>query len=138
MAEVLTLQQIEDQHPGFKAYCLDQFVGNECYSDEYRETQPAKGLGMIAEWAELVTPLADQSDAVGMLALVGEWLGAIVRIHSEDHTSEPWLYSYAGAEELEPVLRVYFDALWEVNRHPYGYEGTPVMLVEDYLEDQQA
>lgn len=137
MAEVLTLQQIEDQHPGFKAFCLDQFVGNECGSDEYRETQPEKGLRMIAEWAEVQDRvLGYEAGDVEMLRLVREWLDAIIRAHGEDHTADPWNYAYAGAEELEPVLRVYFDALWEVNRHPYGYEGTPVMLIEDFLDTQ--
>lgn len=131
------LQNLEDQYPGFKEWCREQFVGNECESDEYRETQPAKGLGYVADWAEARNEVLGYSAGENrMLSLVRDWLDAIIRAHGEDHDADPWSYAYAGADELKPVLRLYFDTLWELDRHPYGYEGTPVLLLEWFDKDR--
>lgn len=141
----MTFKEIEAQHPGFKAWAREAYIGNECGSDEYRETQPFKGLKFIADWAGIVENASAYGDALDpdrhpevgvlpMLRLVKSWLDKILWEHSQDHTDEPWIKAYAGAEELEPVLGLVFDALWEAGEHPYGYE--PEELLPWYLEDK--
>lgn len=118
----MTWRDLEQQHPGFLAYLRDLYVGNECDTDEYRETQPAKGLEHIAAWASARADVLgfEASETTKMLTLVRDWLDAIVRIHGEDHDADPWVYSYAGSEELQPVLAIVFDTLIAVDEHPYG------------------
>lgn len=109
----LTYAAAEEAHPGLIAYLREQFIGNECDSDEYRETQPAKGLGMAAHWAEL-DPSAD-------MTLVVEWLQAVGLGGS-----------YAGASELALVLGAYFDALMAQGEDPYY--GADVAAAVDIYE----
>lgn len=104
----MTLAELEAAHPGFKAYCRDSFVGNECGSDEYRETQPAKGFSYIADWLEGIHPNYLDPEALDLIAL---WTRALA--------DDPGA-SYGGADELAPVLARYFDYLWENDRHPYS------------------
>ena len=118
----MTWRDLEQQHPGFLAYLRELFVGNECCSDEYRETQPAKGLEFVARWAETRNLVLgyQASELAPMLTLVRDWLAAIVQAHGEDHTEDPWSYAYAGSDELQPVLSIVFDTLIEAGDHPYG------------------
>jgi len=112
-----------------------EFVGNECGTDEYRETQPGKGFMFIAEMFDLVqydpqgSPLDDQ---VEMLREIRTWIDAIIRT-CEDVNSKTWEVSYAGAAELEPVLTRMFDMCWADNRHPYEYSAEE--LIARYHED---
>jgi hypothetical protein len=101
----MSFAELEALHPGIRDYCRSSFVENECGSDEYRETQPAKGMGMIADWTERV----DVPWEGPMMGLVARW----VTVVSE---GEGW---YAGADELVPVLTIYFDFLWDRGEHPY-------------------
>jgi hypothetical protein len=104
----MTLKEIEAAHPGFKDYCRDSFTGNECDSDEYGETQPAKGFGYIADWLDGIHPEHLDPEAL-------EAIAAWVRALADDPGSR-----YGGAEELVPVLQRYFDWLWDQGRHPYS------------------
>ena len=104
----MTLAELEQAHPGFKAYCRDSFVGNECDSDEYGETQPAKGFGYIADWLESIHPEHLDPEALDEIAL---WTRAL----ADDPGAR-----YGGADELRPVLARYFDHLWDAGRHPYS------------------
>lgn len=122
----MTLAELEAAHPGFKAFCRESFVENECGSDEYRETQPAKGMGMIANWLEGIHPEYLGSEALDEIAA---WVSALA--------SEPGS-SYGGADQLVPVLGRYFDWLWEMGDHPYS----EVSEIDQYelqwfLESQQ-
>ena len=130
----MTYKEAEERFPGFRAYCREQFIGNECDSDEYRETQPAKGLGMIADWAHVKGTFGYEQAETEMLRLVRDWINAMIGAHEGDHTAESWLYAYAGAEELRPVLGIYFDTLWELDRHPYEHEVE--LLLEWYGLDR--
>jgi hypothetical protein len=88
-----------------KAWLRESYVGNECDTDEYGETQPVKGLTMIAD---LASALENDRDRVNALMVqVSEWTRA-------------WDGSrYGGAEELMPLYGQYFDVLWDRGRHPY-------------------
>ena len=136
----MTWRDLEQQHPGFLSYLRDLFVGNECDTDEYRETQPAKGLEYVAQWANTRNQVLgySASELAPMLTLVRDWLDAIVQAHGEDHSADAWTYAYAGSEKLTPVLEVVFDTLIEAEQHPYG--DTPelarAMWLDDFKEHQ--
>lgn len=121
----MTLAELEAAHPGFKAYCREQFVGNECGSDEYRETQPAKGMGMIANWFDQIHPEYPEGEA---FEEIEKWVAALAADAGG---------SYAGADELVPVLARYFDSLWERDLHPYSaVEEIAQYELQWFLEDQ--
>jgi hypothetical protein len=80
-------------------------VSNECDTDEYRETQPAKGLHYIADffndWSPGVSAVYEQME------LVKKWLDAGANLGD----------AYSGAAELEPILNNCFDFIWERGGH---------------------
>jgi hypothetical protein len=137
----MTWRDLEQQHPGYLAYAKDLFIGNECDTDEYRESQPAKGLEYVARWAQVRNQVLgySASELAPMLQLVRDWLDAIVRAHDEDHTDDPWEWAYAGSGELPPVLSVVWDTLIEAGEHPYG--DTPelswALWGDGFEEDQE-
>ena len=112
----------EQTHPGVREWAREAFVGNECDTDEYGETQPAKGIGYILEWTERAGDPKDPE----MWADVRAWLDAMAGGGR-----------YAGADELMPVLVRCFDLLWSAGEHPYydntdeGREG----LLEQWREE---
>lgn len=120
----MTLAELEVAHPGFKEFCRESFVGNECDTDEYGETQPAKGWRYIADWLDAIYPAKLDPDAMIEIA---DW----VRACAEGDR-------YSGANELVPVLGRYFDWLWETGEHPYSEVSD---LTEHelawFLEDQE-
>lgn len=85
----------------FKVWQRQQEVDNECGSDEYRETQPGKGLHYIADffddWAPGVDAVYEQ------MALVKVWLDAGANLGD----------AYSGNEQLVPILNNCFDFMWE-------------------------
>lgn len=121
----MNFAEAEKAHPGFRAWARDQFVGNECDSDEYRETQPAKGLGYAADCLDRLAAQGARHDEFARLTAV--WL-----------TAKAAGGSYAGADALEPVLTIYFDVLWEAEEHPYFEWGAADEWVSDYLEEVPA
>lgn len=120
----MTWKEAFEAHPGLRAYAREQFVGNECDSDEYGETQPAKGFSYIADWFESLRPNYPEED---VLREIITWVEALA--------DEPG-GRYAGAEQLQPVLARYFDFLMESGQHPY--EHTPEELLSWYLEDKES
>jgi hypothetical protein len=78
---------------------------------------------MIADWAER-THLHEPN--LGMLTYIRYWLDAVI---------EGGQARYAGAEQLRPVLGIYFDLLWETDEHPYGHE--PELLLEWFQMDRE-
>jgi hypothetical protein len=110
-----------------RIWSRDNFTGNECGSDEYRETQPAKGFGMITELFEIYEGGAHDDEARDTLRLVESWLHHMNNPQPED-------YSYAGADELVPILERYHDRLWDtMGKHPYDYSAEEVL--NQYMED---
>jgi len=91
----------------YKAKSRADYVDNECYSDEYRETQPAKGI------RHALKAIADATieERSKLDDLMRDWLHAWA-LGEEDN-------SYAGAEELDPLLKLVHDILWEHGTHPY-------------------
>lgn len=85
------------------------YIDNECGSDEYRETQPAKGLGFIARGAELLADQDNYEKLYELTELAAKWLA-----------SRPNKTAYQGNELLEPVLALVFDAYWAAGENPYG------------------
>jgi hypothetical protein len=106
---------------GFLAHMKEAEIGNECDTDEYRETQPSKGLLMLADFFEdtYTTKEAYQSMMRRMIA----WMTAVV-----DKPDE----SYAGAAELKDCL----DLLWDF-RAELGYYSLyqPTVTTFDYLDN---
>ena len=102
----MTLAELEAAHPGFKEFCRESFVDNECGSDEYGETQPAKGMTYIAGWLESIHPERLDPEAVVEIA---DWVRSCATGGR-----------YDGSAELVPVMERYFDWLWEMGDHPYS------------------
>lgn len=107
-----TMRVLTRLYPGLQEWSRERYVGNECDTDEYRETQPAKGLAVVAEMLE-----APESPD-GLLYLVQAWVAALQDPDDAQAPGDP----YAGAEELTHVLAMYHDWLWIQMRHPYDTE----------------
>jgi hypothetical protein len=110
-----------------KAYIRDSFVENECDTDEYRETQPVKGMNYYAQLLEM-TEDGSPEEQKELIELGLAWHKAMV-----DHWGEPGWRSlgYAGADELRPILTKLFDLMWSQGETPYGDS------VEELLERWQ-
>lgn len=85
----------------FKVWQRASEVGNECDTDEYRETQPSKGLSYIADFMADFAP--GREAVLEMLNLTRQWL----------ITSANVVGAYDGAAELVPILNACFDFMWE-------------------------
>lgn len=97
----------------FRVWQRDQEVGNETDSDEYRETQPAKGLHYIAAFLDDFAP--GQAACEEVIRMTMGWLGVVDDAHTnkvEWNNRIGW-YAYGGAEELAPILEICFDFMWE-------------------------
>jgi len=100
--------------PGeFHVYQRDSEVGNETDTDEYRETQPSKGLAMISDFLADFRAGVEASEEV--IRLTQKWMGVVddAHVHKEDYNEQIGWYAYGGAEELAPILRICFDFMWE-------------------------
>ena len=86
-----------------------QFVGNESDSDEYRETQPGKGLYHLCVACHVAK--SDDPRYSDMMRLAEVW---IIAREEECPTS-----AYAGSEELATLLAVAHDVWWDSGFHPY-------------------
>lgn len=117
-----------------RATLREDFVGNECGSEEYRETQPAKGLRYYAHLIELLQerevpsgklpPLnRDQLDADlnaelrRAVSLGAAWHQVLMSDPpypgwvARDGDTNPWNLGwpwYAGCDALRPLLEMYF------------------------------
>jgi len=93
----------DDKH---KAASRRDYVDNECYSDEYRETQPEKGIRHTLNALNHAT-VAERNKLINLML---NWLSA----YASDEDD-----SYAGNKELDPLLELVHDILWEHDEHPY-------------------
>ena len=99
----------------------EDFVGNECGSDEYRETQPTKGIEMTSRAFRILedrwTDSRLNNDGKGNADVRFQY-GTLQRLF------KTWVAAtgtwYDGCEELVPVLEIVFDVLWSNNEHPYN------------------
>jgi hypothetical protein len=99
------------------------YIGNECDTDEYRETQPEKGIDLILHLGHLLHEDPDRRQQ--LLALVETWV--------KEDLGEP----YGGAEALQPICGLYFDVLWERGEHPYyGDEEEITQWLEDTADPE--
>ena len=127
----MNISELSDE---IRDHSRKDFVSNECGSDEYRETQPGKGFMFISEmFSDFESGSFSTEDEMQAIIDIRKWLDAIIRI-TNDRSSQPWEVSYAGATELEPVLRRMHDMAWSLNRHPYDYDADE--LTARYNEDQ--
>jgi hypothetical protein len=119
-AALPTLATLSELYPGLKAWSRERYVGNECDTDEYGETQPAKGLVICAAFLDA----PDHPE--GLLLLVQRWVAALGG-------------RYDGADQLEPILNEYHDWLWERGSHPYDTERPgdyfDLETMDEYRED---
>jgi hypothetical protein len=115
-------------------YLKECFVENECCSDEYRETQPQKGLRYVASLCRLLDVAWVESDPrwADVVRMIKDWTTALLEDDIYPGAKEkfapghgwPW---YAGAKQLEPLLEMYFDYSWAVGEHPYDGDDTDAM-----------
>lgn len=89
----------------FKAWQRMMEVGNECDTDEYRETQPSKGLDYVVDFMRDWNPGVDACNE--MMELVKKWIDAGANMGE----------AYSGAAELVPILNGCFDFIWERGGH---------------------
>ena len=96
----VTLQSLGVDPEEFRKWQRESEVGNECDTDEYRETQPSKGLSYIsdffADWAPGIPACYEMFD------LVKKWFEAGANMGE----------AYSGAAELQPILEMCFDFIW--------------------------
>jgi hypothetical protein len=114
----------------FVEWMKDSFVSNECGTDEYRETQPAKGLGYVYEAASCNEGTGgDEGRALDrtLLTLTETWIKAMLKGEGSP---------YAGSEACEPLMAFVFDQLWANHQHPYtgGWEEDSF---DEYMREQQ-
>ena len=83
----------------------EEFVGNECDTDQYRETQPMSGLSRAADLLEYLYGASDQRFQYAW-ALVQKWVDAAG-------------HNYEGCDEAVPLYELIHDVLWEQGKHPY-------------------
>lgn len=108
--------------PGLKKWSRESYVGNECDTDEYGETQPEKGLGVVTGLIGLGAHLQGHRERVVLLAKA--WMAAV------DPTER-----YGGADELRPLLELHHDLLWDRGEHPYDTEEAGDYFTEDVLDE---
>ena len=110
-----------------KAKSRTEFVDNE-----YRETQPDKGLNEVAHALDDGGYMPREL-RVELIKLTGHWLTVMADdITKYADTEESWRANYAGADELKPVLNLLHDYLWGQGQHPY-YDTLEEL--EEYLKD---
>lgn len=98
----------------------EQYVGNECGSDEYRETEPEKLLSLVAAticahgWSGDVKRQVLQRTITWLQAVIDDW-------GEWGSGPDPSIGDciYAGAAEAEPVFGLLHDLLWDEGLHPY-------------------
>lgn len=109
----------------------DQFLDNECCTDQYRETQPVSGLHHCMEVlpqpvCEIINRHIDNLDNIDDI----EQLAIDISRASQDPIAlmvVDWLCEakfggYYGSDELYPLLEKVFDCYVEQGEHPYGYD----------------
>lgn len=122
----------------YREWSKISFVSNECETDEYRESQPDKGLQMAGEFMgmlrarnrnENLPPLnntfseEDTAMEAHVVEMIREWLHAVYQgFLTHDNEKDGW-WVYAGANELKPLLELMFDYYWAHGHHPYGDES---------------
>jgi hypothetical protein len=84
----------------FRIWARTSEIENECDTDEYRETQPSKGLHYIANFMADWAPGVDACNE--MFELTKKWLDAGANMGE----------AYSGAELLKPILEMCFDFEW--------------------------
>ncbi len=112
----------------------EDYLGNECGSDEYHESQPEKGLRHIGNaifilaqhrpnyiHLQLTTQQQDRlfSDYCKLVKGLKRWVAML--------PNDEFVW-YEGGEELKEVLAVAYDVLWDNGEHPYF--DTPEELLE--------
>lgn len=120
MTEILVLDTSQFS-PEEVASLKSDFIGNECGTDEYRETQPTKGIHMVAQAFSILEDnwFKNRFDSrlKGSLEETKETYYRLLELFKK------WVVCtgtwYDGDEELEPVLDVVFDILWANGEHPY-------------------
>jgi len=109
----------------------EDYVDNECGSDEYRETQPEKGLHHIANAIKVLSYDADDDPRREQI-IDGTitWLQAYAKGDPKAGWSPPY-GAYSGNEELGPILEMVHDILWEHDEHPYSYSVEELVEFQD-------
>jgi hypothetical protein len=118
----------------FMIHMKQSEIGNETESDEYRETQPAKGLHFIAEFLDDYR--AGREISTEVVRLTSLWLAEYheAHMHPDEWNKKIGYYLYAGAEKLTEILKICFDFAWEEGNiglyEPYADE----FLLEEIAE----
>ena len=117
----------------FCALSRELYVGNEADTDEYRETQPEKGLRHMESALAYATP----EEATELHRLTVAWLASAgVEATPESAYSAAWdlqFGAYEGADGLVPMLSLAHDILWRAGLHPYYATFSELV---DFLEPE--
>jgi hypothetical protein len=111
----------------FRQWQRRQEVENETGTDEYRETQPSKGLGFISEFMADWAPGVEACNE--MMELVKKWIDAGANMGE----------AYSGADQLVPILELCFDFMWEEGGYSlYSRDDVPDAAAVEYYESPLA
>jgi len=130
---------------GYKNTLKQNYIGNECESDEYRETQPYKGMGHInqalqylkeeqtTEWKKRINNETEHphdgdygqidKETEQLTSLTRDWLQA-------------WSWGYSGSAELALALEMVFDILWRHGKHPYYDTEEDLLKATQDIQDE--
>ena len=144
-------EKFTDLPTAYKEMLRGAFVGNETDTDEYRETQPEKGLEMISNLIATLGRVESRGNDLDVEVGPGftfdghentgdtpsrrETLRRVLDL-TRKWIDECGMGPYTGCDQLAPILAIYFDVLWEQNEHPYyGGEAAGVKEALDFLKD---
>jgi len=116
------------------------FVDNECDTDEYRWTQPVKGLYMLTHFEEVNKEVGESLEFLDYgdeIPNIEEVINALKGSDNKFANSVgEWLESaqfgcYSGSDGLKPLLERLFDSLWASGSHPYYEKEELVELINE-------
>lgn len=121
----------------FREWLRENDVENETGTDEYRETQPSKGLSYVSEFLSDYAPGGPA--VLHMLQLTLRWLRVVeeARTYPDEYAKKHGIgaVSYAGDIDLKPILNLCFDFLWEQGRVGLYYDELENDLIAQWMED---
>ena len=132
---LLTAEILKALGPKVQSYMRQLYTGNQCDTDEYRETQPANGIGLLEATAELVGDYAEEHQYNYQDPQVMNDLAQVITDYEDIlATSRIWLMAwkkdfrtdgYAGSDDAIHFHNRAYNLFWKL-----GYS-----LDHDSLED---
>jgi hypothetical protein len=124
--------------PGLKKWSRDFIVGDECGSDEYRESQPEGLFNLLAEVCSFDNNMTTGEQQKQLVGLVAEWAAEAVRdwgspmLDPEGSDVTGGYIWYGGADHAQPIYALIHDIMWDAGRSPRFDDESD--LIESYNE----